>query len=220
MRLLLRDSTFRILWRHNCDCLDDPDSGLFIAGFIDLRWHRCGGFLNDTIPAVSRFHCRASWALLRLLNSSSSWRSLNRRGRLPLVLFCLLHCVIFRGGSWRRAFLPAAQELLDIFVVLLAEHASSFLPLKKEIVGRCDVVEPIFLDLLFSFCSVNLMVIDEHTHDFSIDRNRLFSEVDRGRVGWLMLVDGVPGVVANVLDRVALSGVRVEDVSNQVTSLI
>lgn len=73
---------------------------------------------------------------------------------------------------------------------------------------------------MFSLDCVDVVVIDEHAHDLGVNRNGLLAEVDRGSVRWLVLTDSVPGVVADVLDRVSLSGVRVQNIAYQVLGLL
>ena len=58
------------------------------------------------------------------------------------------------------------------------------------------------------------MVVDQHAHDFSIDRDGFLAEVDGWRVRWLVLADGVPGMVSNILYRVALRRVRIQDIAD------
>ena len=129
-------------------------------------------------------------------------------------------CILWRSRRGRWSFLAPPQELLDVFIVLLAEHASSLLALEEEVVCRGDVVEPIPLELLLRFVSIYVVIINEHAHDLRVNRNRFFSEVDRRRIRWLMLADGVPGVIPNVLDRVALGWVWIQDVTDQVLGLL
>jgi len=87
---------------------------------------------------------------------------------------------------------------------LLAEHSSAFFPFQKQIICRRDVVESVSLDLLLSLGLINIVIFDEHAHDLLVNRNGLFSEIDRRCVWWLVLVDCKPGMVSNILDRESL----------------
>ena len=102
--------------------------------------------------------------------------------------------------SWRRSLFAPTQELFDVFVVLLAEHSSAFLPFQKQIISCRDVVKPVSLDLLLSLCLFNIVIFDEHAHNLLVNRNGLFSKIDGGCVRWLVLVDCKPWMVSNILD--------------------
>ena len=64
------------------------------------------------------------------------------------------------------------------------------------------------------------MVLNEHPHDLCIDRNGLLAKVDWRCVRWLVLVDGVPRVVTDVLDAESLGRIRVQNVIDQVLSML
>jgi len=119
-----------------------------------------------------------------------------------------------RGGCRRRSLFASSKEFLHIFVVLLAEHASSLLPLQEQVVGRGDIIEAIFLNLHLGFVCIDVMVVDEHAHDLGVDRDRLLTEVNWRRVWWLVLTDLVPWMVSDILDWEALGRVRIENIAN------
>ena len=64
------------------------------------------------------------------------------------------------------------------------------------------------------------MIVDEHVHDFLVDGDRLLAQVDWRRVWWLMLADGVPRMVTDVLNRVSLRRIWVQNVTDQVLGLL
>lgn len=143
-----------------------------------------------------------------------------RRGRLALRRRLPTRVVRLRRRRRRRSLLAPSQELLHIFIILLAEHARPLLPLQQQVVRRGDVVEAIFLNLNLSLVSIDVVIIDEHAHDLRVNRNRLFAYVNRWCVRGRVLADLVPRVVANVLNCETLRRVRVEDVADQVLRLL
>lgn len=144
------------------------------------------------------------------------------RGCRSLALWRLraARVVRLRGRRGRWTFLASAQQLLNVLVILLAEHAGPLLPLEEQIVRSCDIIEAVPFDLLLGLVCVDIVVVDQHAHDLSIDRDGFLAEVDRRRVRWLVLADGVPRVVSNILDRVALRRVRIQDIADQVLGLL
>jgi len=64
------------------------------------------------------------------------------------------------------------------------------------------------------------VIFDKHAHDLRVDRNGLLAEVDGWRVRWLVLADGVPRVIPDVLYRVPLGRVWVQNVADQVLGLL
>ena len=109
----------------------------------------------------------------------------------------------------RGSLLPPAHQLLHILLILLAEHTCSLFTLEQQIVGCCDVVKSVSLNFLLGLRSVNAVVLYQHANNLLVDWDRLVAQVDRRRVGRLMLVDGVPGVRPDILNREPLRRVRI-----------
>jgi len=122
--------------------------------------------------------------------------TLGRVSITVLRFYCYLY--LLSSLSWYRgrrdSFLATTKEFLDFFVVLLAEHSSSFLALEEQVVSRGDVVEAVALYLLLRLDGIDAVVVDKHSHDFCIDRDLFLAQVNRRRVGWLMLATSVPWV--------------------------
>lgn len=121
--------------------------------------------------------------------------------------------------DWRRGgslFLAPSEQLFDFFVVLLAEHACSFLPLQQQVVSCRYVVEAVPFDFLLRLRCVDSVVFVEHAHNFGVNRDGFFADVDRRRVRRLVLAHGVPGVSPDVIDGESLGWVRVQDMVDQI----
>lgn len=58
------------------------------------------------------------------------------------------------------------------------------------------------------------MVVDEHAHDLSVDRDWLLTEVNWRRIRWLVLTDLIPWMVSDILDCEALGRVRIENIAD------
>ena len=148
---------FDVLWRDNCHSLDDPELLLLLLLLLLIialsacllrlcggRCHGSGWFLDDTFSASSWSLLKSTCSgtivhlllllglLLRTTDIGLDWsRSISLRNlgrlvsRLPLCgrgrCFGVLH---WRG---RGTFLASSKKLFNILVVLLAEHACTFL---------------------------------------------------------------------------------------------
>ena len=139
---------------------------------------------------------------------------------LSCLLSLLLHNLgLLRNWSGRRTLFTSSQKLLDILVILLAEHSSTLFALEQQVVGRGYVVESVSLDFLLSLCSLNVVILYERANDFGVNRNWLVPQVDWWRVRRLVIVDRIPWVVPDVLNRVALCRIWIQNVLYQVLSV-
>ena len=229
-----------LLVRRHCASRRPDRRGATLLDISARGGHRRRRFLDGALAATrlavrpgrtfnNHAHFRAATRALLLSNSGRSVCHGLRYLSLLLLSGCrrlsfgrLLasRVVRLRCGRRRRSLFPPPQQLLHVLVVLLAEHPRSLLALQEQVVRRCDVIEAISFDFLLGLACVDIVVVDEHVHDFGVDGDGLLAQVDGGRVWRLVLADGVPGVVTDVRNRVSLGRVGVQNVTDQVLRLL
>jgi len=240
---LVRDS-FDVLRRNNCHGLDYANLLLLFRDALTVDFLLLGrgrswmgycsrGLLDDALTAALRFVIEStiSWArihycllglliLLRRATLNGSWR-VALRSLCRFIRYrdlCRRVAVLSRGR--RRPFLSPAQKLLNVLIVLLSEHASTLLPFEKKIIGRRDVVKSVPLNFLLCLRCLYTVIFDEHADNLWIDGDRLIAKINRRSVGRLVLMDSVPRVVPDVLNREALRRVRIQNVADEVLCLL
>lgn len=108
--------------------------------------------------------------------------------------------------------------MLQFILVLLTENACSFLAFLDKVVGGRQLVEPVALDVGFALFYIDSVVALEELKDGLVDgdgvRSNDYSWLFVGRY----LV--VPGVVANVLNRVPQGGVGIQDLRDEILGVV
>ena len=64
------------------------------------------------------------------------------------------------------------------------------------------------------------MVINKHIHDLSVYRNRLLAEEDRRSIGRLVIIDSVPRMIPDILDRIARGRIWIKNVADEVLCVL
>ena len=64
------------------------------------------------------------------------------------------------------------------------------------------------------------MVVYKHIHDLGVYRNRLLAEVDGWSIRRLVLKDGVPRMIPDILDCVSGGWIWIKNIANEVLGVL
>jgi len=137
--------------------------------------------------------------------------------------------LVYLSHHWRRnchrlgllsslLLLFPSHHLIEFVFILLPENSCSLLPFGNEIIGSCQIIEPVLFNILLTFFQVDIIIPLKKIHDHLINGYLISSDNYSLFFIWLHLV--VPRVISYVFNSKSLGGIRVKNRLKEIFGLL